>query len=364
MRGQAGFFDVDERLKELTAKGDHLERLTTIVDFELFRPDLARAVPRSDGSKGGRPAFDPVFMFKVLVLQASHSLSDERTEFLIKDRLSFMRFLGLGLADPVPDANTIWTFREALTRAQIGGRPAIQVLFAAYAAELTKAGFLAMGGQIIDAAIVAAPKQRTSEGEKAEIRAGRIPQAWTDKPSKLAQKDRDARWTVKFSKAKPAEDGSKRVDIAVPAFGYKNHITIDRRHGLIRTWTATDAARHDGAQLPALLSKANTASDVWADTAYRSKANERHLADNGLRSRIHRKKPPGRPMPINVSRANGARSKVRAAVEHVFARQKGPMGLVVRTIGLARASVKIGLANLAYNMHRAVWLTQRRAELA
>src|SRR4051812_8149775 len=105
-------------------------------------------------------------MFKVLVLQASHSLSGERTEFLIKDRLSFMRFLGLGLADPVPDANTIWTFREALTRAQIGGRPAIQVLFAAYAAELTKASFLAMGGQIIDAAIVAAPKQRTSEGEK------------------------------------------------------------------------------------------------------------------------------------------------------------------------------------------------------
>src|SRR5918998_230591 len=96
-------------------------------------------------------------------------------------------------------------------------------------------------------------------------------------------------------------------------------------HGLIRTWTVTDAARHDGAQLPNLVSKANTASDVWADTAYRSKANEKHLADNGLRSRIHRKKPPGRPMPINVARANSAKSKIRAAVEHVFARQKGPM---------------------------------------
>jgi IS5 family transposase len=150
----------------------------------------------------------------------------------------------------------------------------------------------------------------------------------------------------------------------VPAFGYKNHLSIDRRHGLIRTWIATDAARHDGAQLPALISKANTAGDVWADTAYRSKANERHLAENGLRSRIHRKKPQGRPMPVNVSRANGVRSKVRAAVEHVFARQKGPMGLVVRTIGIARATVKIGLANLLYNMHRAVWLTQRRAALA
>ena len=166
MRGRAGFFDLDERLKALSAKGDALERLGSIIDFELFRPDLSRAVLRSDGSKGGRPPFDLVFMFKVLVIQASHSLSDERTEYLIKDRLSFMRFLGLGLADPVPDANTIWTFREALTRAQIDGRPAIQVLFAAYEAALTRAGFLAMGGQIIDATVVAAPRQRNSEGEK------------------------------------------------------------------------------------------------------------------------------------------------------------------------------------------------------
>jgi IS5 family transposase len=360
MRGQAGFFDVDERLKELSAKGDQLERLSAIVDFELVRPDLEKAVPRSDGSKGGRPPFDHVFMFKVLVLQASHSLSDERTEFLIKDRLSFMRFLGLGLADPVPDANTIWTFREALTRAMLGDKPAIEVLFRAYEAALTRAGFLAMGGQIIDASIVAAPKQRNSEGEKAEIRAGRIPADWNNKPAKLRQKDRDARWTVKFSRAKPSDDGSPRIDLAVPAFGSKNHLGIDRRHGLIRTWATTDAARHDGALLPGLASKANTASDVWADTAYRSKANKRHLAENGFVSRIHRKKPQGRPMPANVARANGAKSRVRAAVEHVFARQKGPMGLVVRTIGLARARVKIGLANLVYNMHRAVWLTQHR----
>jgi IS5 family transposase len=245
MRGQAGFFDVDERLKELSAKGDHLERLNAIIDFELFRPDLARAVPRSEGARGGRPAFDHVFMFKVLVLQASHSLSDERTEFLVKDRLSFMRFLGLGLADPVPDANTIWTFREALTRAQIEGK--------------------------------------------------------------------------------------------------------------------TDAARYDGALLPELVHKTNTASDVWADTAYRSNANERHLANNGLRSRIHRKKPKGKPMPAHIARANGRKSKVRAAVEHVFAHQKGPMGLVVRTIGLARARVKIGLANLVFNMKRMVWLSVQAA---
>ncbi|WP_131114802.1 IS5 family transposase [Lichenihabitans psoromatis] len=359
MRGQAGFFDIDERLKAISAKGDDLERLTAIVDFEAFRSDFAQAVPRSDGRKGGRPPFDHVFMWKVLILQASHSLSDERTEFLIKDRLSFMRFLGLGLSDPVPDANTIWTFREALTRAIIGDTPAITVLFRAYEAALTKAGFLAMGGQIIDATIVSAPKQRNTDGEKVDIRAGRVPAGWADKPAKLAQKDRDARWTVKFSKAKPSDDGSPRSDLAVPAFGYKNHIGIDRRHGLIRTWTATHAARHDGAQLPNLISKANTASTVWADTAYRSKVNEQHLTASGLRSEIHRKKPAGRPMAKNIARANNARSKVRSAVEHVFARQKGPMALVVRTIGLARATVKIGLANIAYNMRRSVWLTAK-----
>ena len=361
MRGQAGFFDLDERLQELSAKGDTLERLNGLVDFELFRPDLARAVPRSDGAKGGRPAFDHVFMFKVLILQTSHSLSDERTEFLIKDRLSFMRFLSLGLADPVPDANTIWTFREALTRAEIDGKPAIEVLFARFDAALRAAGFLAMGGQIIDASIVACPKQRNTEEEKREIKAGRIPEGWTEKLAKLAQKDRDARWTVKWSKAKPAEDGSARVDIAVPAFGYKNHIGIDRRHGLIRTWTVTDAARHDGALLPALLDKTNTASDVWADTSYRSQANERHLADHGLRSRIHRKKPKGKPMPANMARANGRKSKVRSAVEHVFAHEKGPMGLVVRTISIARAAVTIGLVNLIYNVKPMVWLSCRPA---
>jgi hypothetical protein len=80
------------------------------------------------------------------------------------------------------------------------------------------------------------------------------------------------------------------------------------------------------------------------------------LADNGLRSQIHRKKPQGKPMPEALARANGKKSKVRAYVEHVFAQQKGPMDLVIRTIGLAQATVKIGLANLAYNMKRALWV--------
>jgi transposase, IS5 family len=87
------------------------------VDFELFRAELTAALAYSDGSEGGRPPFDPVMMFKILVIQATNNLADERTEFLINDRLSFMRFLGLGLSDCVPDARTIWLFREKLTKA-------------------------------------------------------------------------------------------------------------------------------------------------------------------------------------------------------------------------------------------------------
>jgi IS5 family transposase len=352
-----GFFDLDDRLSELSAKGDDLERVKALVDFEMFRSALEAAAPRADRSKGGRPAFDHVLMFKVLILQAMHALSDERTEFLIKDRLSFMRFLDLGLADSVPDANTIWTFREALKKAG-----AVDALFRRFDEALRSEGFLAMSGQIVDATIVAAPKQRNTIEEKTAIKEGRVPDDWKDKPAKLAQKDRDARWTVKYTKAKPREDGSMpAVDLAIPAFGYKNHVSIDRGFGLIRKWTTTHAAAHDGARLEDVLDRTNTASDVWADTAYRSAKNEAMLARRGFVSRIHRKKPPGRPMPDRMRIANAQKSKVRSAVEHVFAHQKGPMGLVVRTIGIARAKVKIGMANLAYNIRRFVWLRTKYA---
>lgn len=145
MRGEAGFFDIDERLKEPSAKGDDLERLNAIVDFEMISGGLG-ARRAEERPIQGRPApYGHVLMFRVLILQSSHSLSDERTEYLIKDRLSFMRFLRLSLAQSVPDANAIWNFREALTRAKIDGKPAIEVLLKRFDAALTKAGFLAIG---------------------------------------------------------------------------------------------------------------------------------------------------------------------------------------------------------------------------
>ena len=355
---QAGFWDVEDRLRELSAQGDPLEKLSATVDFEIFRSDLVVALGPRDPSKGGRPGFDPVLKFRMLVLQAMHGLSLDQTEYLAADRLSWMRFCGLGPGDAVPDANTLWDFREALIQAG-----ALEALFVRLERAITQAGYVPMSGQIVDATLVRAPRQRNTEGEKAAIKAGAsADEIWPDKPAKARQKDVDARWTVKFAKARPAADGTPQIDIAIPTFGYKSHISIDRRHGIIRRAKVTDAAAHDGARLrEGLIDPNNTASDVWADSAYLSAENERFLTAAGKFSRIHRKKPRGKPMPRRTARANAARSAVRAHVEHPFAHQKGPMGLVIRTIGLARATAGVTLANMAYNMKRWCWLDRRSA---
>ncbi|MBB1492706.1 transposase [Paracoccus sp. MC1854] len=358
MTGQLGFWSITERLAEISAQGDPLETLAATVDFEMFRPVLEGALGRPPRWKDGRPPFDPVLKFRMLVLQSLHGLSLEQTEYLVRDRLSWMRFCQLGPEDRVPDANTLWDFREALIAAG-----ALEALFARLDRAITAAGYLPRGGQILDATLVAAPRQRNTEGEKAQIREGRTAaEIWPDKPAKARQKDVDGRWTVKQSKAKLRADGSKPIDIAIPVYGYKSHISIDRMHGIVRRQVVTDAARHDGARLrEGLIQRTNTARDVWADSAYRSAENEAWLTEHGMTSRIHRKKPRGRPMSKRTSRANAAKSALRSKVEHVFGHQKARMRLTIRTIGIARAEAAITLANMAYNMTRWRWLNGRAA---
>lgn len=274
----------------------------------------------------------------------------------MRDRLSFMRFAGLDLHQPVPDAKTIWLYREQLKQAG-----AIEGLFRRFDEVLADKGFLAMGGQIIDATLIAAPRQKLTIEEKATIREGGTPEGWSR--AKRAQKDRDARWTLKRGRAKPKPDGTQRqaIQIAVPVFGYKSHIGIDRRHGLIRRRAVTDAAQHDSRSFPALLDPENTASRVWADTAYRTKRNLEVLERRGLSERIQFRKPPRRELFEQQAKENAARARIRSSIEHVFAAQKHRMALFVRTIGIARAQVKIGMANLVYNFTRLAWLSTRVA---
>jgi len=357
MAGQRGFFDVDGRLSSLSAAGDPLERLASVVDFELFREDLERALRRSERAKGGRPPYDAVLMFKVLVLQTLYTLSDDQTEYQLRDRLSFMRFVGLGLHEPVPDAKTIWLFREHLV-----GAGAFEGLFERFDRALRERGFLAMGGQIVDATVIEARRPRLTRVEKDTLKGGGTPADW--KPARRAQIDRDGRWTLKRGRKRevpPNQSHQRQAEIAVPMFGYKNHVGIDREHGFLRRYTVTHAARYDGSQLAAVLDRDNTASDVWADTAYRSVANLALLERRGLKPQFQRKKPRGRKMPTHIARGNATRARIRARVEHVFAAQKCRLGLIVRTVGMVRARTKIGLANLVYNFTRLAWLKGQTA---
>ncbi len=253
---QPGFFDLDDRYSKLDGLGDPLVRVAGLVSWEVFRPVLERALAKPRKSNAGRKEYDRVLMFKILVLQQLYNLSDDQTEFQIRDRYSFCRFLGLKPEDRVPDAKTIWRFRENLG---LGG--AIEELFEELSLQIEAQGYRAR---------------------------------------KRRHKDVDARWTKKHG---------------VSEYGYKNHVSVDRAHGLVRRYEVTDAARHDSQVFEQLLDETNTSGDVWADSAYRSKEHEQMLAKAGYRSRIHRKAQRNRPLSARSLNANRKRSRVRARVE-------------------------------------------------
>ena len=340
-----GFFDADKRLQALSARGDPLEAIDHLVPWESFRAEIEAVVLTPDElkkSSAGRKPFDAILMFRMLVLQALNNLSDEQVEYQVRDRLSFSRFLGLAIEDSIPDATTLWLFREKLAKAGL-----IEKLFDRFDQHLAAKGYMARGGQIIDASIVLVPTQRNSRDENAELQAGRTPAGWKQKPAKVRQKDRDARWTKKHGRS---------------FFGYKNHVNADAKHKLIRHYAVTDAAVHDSQELDGLLDEGNTCNDVFADSAYRSAKIESKLRASGYNSRIHRRGRRNHPLSLAQVRVNHAKSRIRARIEHVFgAQQNAPGGRIVRTIGIVRARAKIGLQNLAYNIRRLVTLERLAA---
>lgn len=326
-----GFLDIEFRMDDLTKNGDPLVRLNECVNWELFRGELEVIREKERKSAAGRKPFDAVMMFKVLVLQSLYNLSDDAMEYQIRDRLSFMRFLGLTIGDRVPDAKTIWLFREELGKAGL-----VKRLFKRFDRYLWEHGFTARKGQIVDASIVSVPIQRNSREENARIKKGEVPQDWSE--AKRRQKDIHARWSARNHKH---------------AFGYKNHISIDGKHKLIRDYTVTDAAVHDSQVFGCLLDETNTSRDVWADSAYRSEENLTELESHGYREHLQRKGYRHRKLTNWEKQGNSTRSRIRCRIEHVFGIQAQLAGnLVLRTVGRIRAEVKIGLRNLAYNIHR------------
>jgi IS5 family transposase len=347
---QPGLFDVEERAAQLTEMGDPLVALKARIDWEAFRPELSRVHDKGRKSNAGAKPIDVVLMFKVLVLQQLHNLSDDRIEYQIRDRFSFMRFLGLQLEDRVPDAKTVWLFRDRLKELSL-----VEALFARFHEQLANQGYVARAGQMVDATFVEVPRQRNTREENAQLKAGEVPEAW-DKPeakAKRRQKDTDARWTKKNQERH---------------YGYKNHVNADQQHKLIQSYAVTAASVHDSQVFDELLDqtedKDGDKRPVYADSAYRSEAQEQCLADGRIASHICEKGSRGKPLTEGQKGSNRIKSKVRARVEHVFGAQAQMGGHLVRTIGLQRAKVKIGLMNLVYNMIRLVQLIKLGAKAA
>jgi len=224
---QRGFFDENDRLKELSQLGDPLEKLNKVIDWESFRYSLSTIFKKEAKGPGGRPPYDYVLMFKVLILQRLYGISDAQAEYQIKDRLSFMRFLGLSLCDSIPDEKTIWLFRERLVQAK-----AIDTLFYRFTRKLEDKGLITREGSIVDASFVDVPRQRNSKDENDTIKKGEIPEEWKaeGKENMVEQKDVDARWTKKNDETH---------------YGYKNHVKADKDSKLIVKYEVTSAEVHD-----------------------------------------------------------------------------------------------------------------------
>jgi len=138
-----GFFDQDIRMSKLSQLGAPLEKLNKSIDFDIFRKTLEDRLTKEAKGPGGRPPYDYVMMFKITILQRYFNLSDEQAEFQINDRMSFMRFLNLSIADDIPDSRTIWNFKEKLTDLGL-----VDVLFALFLKELERLNLIINEGKI------------------------------------------------------------------------------------------------------------------------------------------------------------------------------------------------------------------------
>jgi len=338
MMGQQILNGADIQLSRLSKLGDPLERLGAAINWEMFRVKLWRLTRKDDYSKGGRPPFDVIFMFKIILLQLWNNIADDNTEYLINCRLDWQRFLGMELGEKSPDAKTIWLFKETL------GKDGMRELFDLFNEKLEKLGMITREGSLVDATFVDVPRQRNNREENKIIKEGEIPEDWEtpENAAKLAQKDTDARWAKKGNETH---------------YGYKDHTKVDEKSKVIVDFEVTSANVHDIKPFPGLITATDTA--VYVDSAY---ADEKLAADlkekyPGIKIYVVHRAYKNRPLTDEQKAENHEISKVRCRVEHVFRYITRFMGgIYIRTIGIARAARQICGMNLAYNLKRAAFL--------
>jgi IS5 family transposase len=336
---QYNYLAEEDRLARLSALGDPLEKVAESIDWEIFRPIIDEALKHEAKGPGGRPPIDRILMFKIVMLQQWYHIADDMTEYVINDRLSFQRFLGLELTDKVPDAKTIWHFKEQLKENSID-----MALFELFNKEMEKRGVITHTGSLVDASFVDVPRQRNSRKDNETIKKGEIPDSWKEpeNKNKLSQKDTDARW------AKKGEEVH---------YGYKDHVKVDKDSNRIVDFDVTSAEVHDSQCFRELLDEND--KEVWADSAYTGEELHEEIANEhpDLKMNVNEKGSKGAPLTDEQKESNREKSKVRARVEHAFGYMTNSMGgMYIRCIGYSRAIRDIAMKNLAYNLRRFVYL--------
>ena len=329
---QFSIFDKPNRLAKISKLGDTLEQLNGIVNWMIFLPILEQAIPREPQPKGGRPPFDTLLMFKILVIKRLYNLSLDQTEYQINCRLDFMRFLGLDLGSIVPDAKTIWLYEEALSKSESG-----KEFFDRFFEEIRKAGYIIREGSIVDASFVEAPKRRNTKEQREALKKGEIPEEWNDPehPQKLMQRDTDATWTKKGNEAH---------------FGYKDNVKVDLDSKFITDYTVTTASTNDAKAAEGLFDENDNVA--YGDGAY----SNMDLPEN-VENRISEKAQRGHPMTEAQKENNHQKAKKRCRVEHVFAGMVQMVGGTnIRCKEGKRAAFNISMLNLLYNMRRVISL--------
>lgn len=329
----------ENRLSRLSEIGDPLECVLSTIDWEMFRPLLDSAFYREAKGPGGRPPIDRVRMFKIIMLQQWYHIADDMTEYMINDRLSFQRFLGLTLGDKVPDAKTIWAFKEQLREDFIDLE-----LFTMFERIMEEKGIITRTGSIVDASFVDVPRQRNTRKENETIKKGGIPDEWQTEgnENKMEQKDVDARWAKKNEEVH---------------FGYKDHVKIDKDSKMIVCFDVSAANEHDSQYLLGLLDEFDRG--LWADSAYTGETLHKDILGDLPRIELHINEKGYKNKPLTECQKgnNREKSRIRVRVEHVFGHMTNSMGgMWMRCIGIDRAIREMAMKNLAYNLQRFVYL--------
>jgi IS5 family transposase len=320
--GQLSFTDglVNDAVRSNAA----LQRVSELVDWGAVEALLSGL---RSGSMGA-PGYPSLALFKALLLQQWYGLSDPGLEEALVDRLSFRRFLGLSLSDPVPDHSTVWRFREQLAKSGLAERA-----FALITGQIEKSGFVLKRGTLIDASLV-----RSSVNPPEPPSVPPPPDADGRPGSKLVRStlDPDAAWTRKDDKY---------------FFGYKAHVAMDQGSRIVRRATFTPANVNETVPADELI--CGDEGTVYADKAYDNKARRERLKRLGIRDGIARRGNRWHQMRRWMVRRNELISHVRAPVEPLFALLKNTYRFTrARHRGLTRNAAAFYLALAAMNLKR------------